>query len=103
MNQLTSIADQDEAGPAALFRAAWTYRITVIAVCVACGLVALVMALMAKPIYRAEVVVTEVRESGIGGGSGLVSQMGGLANLAGLGSSILGNSTSHSAQANTKL
>jgi uncharacterized protein involved in exopolysaccharide biosynthesis len=71
-----------------IIRLLWSYRILLavsIGVCVA---VAVVRALLAPEIFRAEAAVVEVRENALGGMGGLASQLGGLAGLAGLG--ILG-------------
>jgi LPS O-antigen subunit length determinant protein (WzzB/FepE family) len=62
----------------------WDHKILVAATTTVCVLLALVMALTATPLYRASVVVTEVRESGLDSQAGLTGEVGGLASLAGL-------------------
>jgi uncharacterized protein involved in exopolysaccharide biosynthesis len=47
------------------------------------GIVAAVLALIATPLYRGQVVVTEVHDTGFAG-SGLSSELGGLASIAGI-------------------
>jgi uncharacterized protein involved in exopolysaccharide biosynthesis len=67
-----------------LFQRLWRYRI-LIAVCGFGGaLIAVVVALNTDPVYRAEVTVTEARDTGMGGAGSLASQLGGLASLAGV-------------------
>ena len=83
----------------ALLRVAWRYKYLVLSITMLAAMISVAMALMAKPVYRAEVVITEVREGPAGsGGSGLASQLGGLASAAGisLGSGSAGN---HAGQA----
>lgn len=48
------------------------------------GAIALVLALVTTPIFRAQVVLTEANEQSIGGISSIASQLGGLASLAGV-------------------
>ena len=68
-----------------LCRLAWTYRVAIILVSALGGVIAAVYAYTATPVYRADVTVTEVRDQGtIGGAAGLMSQLGGLASLAGV-------------------
>jgi len=61
------------------------YRISVCASVVVLSIVAAVVAWSLTPIFRAEVVVSEVQKNdGLGRAGGVVSQFGGLADLAGL-------------------
>jgi len=53
-------------------------------VTVFCGTVAGLLAFTTKPYFRADVVVTEVREHGAGSLGALASQLGGLASIAGV-------------------
>lgn len=76
--------EQDGIDLVALVKIVWSYRYLVAGVAVAAGLVATVLALTATPIYRAEVVVTEVHDQGMGGIASLANQLGGLASLAGV-------------------
>jgi uncharacterized protein involved in exopolysaccharide biosynthesis len=62
----------------------WDHRLLVALVTAACVAVALVLALTATPLYRATVVLTEVKENGLDSAQGLASEVGGLASLAGL-------------------
>ena len=64
---------------------AWSYKVTIVAITVFCGLVATYLAVTATPIYRSEVVVTEVHDRSMSGGAeSLASQLGGIASLTGL-------------------
>jgi uncharacterized protein involved in exopolysaccharide biosynthesis len=60
-------------------------------------LVAVVLALSATHIYRAEVVVTEARDESMGGAASLANQLGGLASIAGI--NLAKGGTSYEAQA----
>jgi uncharacterized protein involved in exopolysaccharide biosynthesis len=69
---------------AALFDLLRRYR-RLVAYCALGGaLVFGIMVFTAKPVFRAEVVVTEAHQSGMSGMSGLAAQLGGLASLAGV-------------------
>jgi uncharacterized protein involved in exopolysaccharide biosynthesis len=76
----------------AMLRLFWSYRVLLIVSGMTCALIAVVLALTATPIYRAEVAVAEVRDDKLGAMSGLANQLGGLAGLAGL--NLLGSNTS---------
>lgn len=69
---------------APLWPVVWRYRYLIIAITAISGAVAVVLALTAPLIYRAEVTVTEVHENTMGGGSSIAGQLGGLASLAGV-------------------
>jgi uncharacterized protein involved in exopolysaccharide biosynthesis len=71
-----------------LIRQAWAYKHLILVVTTCCAIAALAYALVARPIYRAEVVVTEVRDVGMSGLGTLAGQLGGLASLAGVNLSI---------------
>jgi uncharacterized protein involved in exopolysaccharide biosynthesis len=62
----------------------WRYRYLVGCMSVLCALIAVYIALTAKEIFRAEVVVTVVHDNGMNGSSDSGGSLGGLANLAGL-------------------
>jgi uncharacterized protein involved in exopolysaccharide biosynthesis len=79
-----SIDDDDEIDFAAVARVLWGHKVVIALACVLCGLVAAGLAFSATPIYRAEVVVTEVHDRGMSGTSPLANQLGGLASLAGV-------------------
>jgi uncharacterized protein involved in exopolysaccharide biosynthesis len=85
MNSNQPMAD-DELDLFGIVRLAWQRRWLVIAITALFGVVAVVLALLTEPVYRAQVVVTEVRDNSAtgGGASSLLGQLGGLANLAGL-------------------
>jgi uncharacterized protein involved in exopolysaccharide biosynthesis len=58
-----------------------------------CGLIAVVLALTADPVYRAVAVVTEVETTNSAGAASLLSsQLGGLANLTGITAQLRGSS-----------
>jgi uncharacterized protein involved in exopolysaccharide biosynthesis len=68
----------------AMWRVVWSYKYLIIAVSAVCAIAAAALALTATQIYRAEVVVSEVSDQGLGGMAGLANQFGGLASLAGI-------------------
>jgi uncharacterized protein involved in exopolysaccharide biosynthesis len=67
-----------------MWRLVWNRRWLIAGCALLCGVIAVVLALLAKPVYRAEVVITQVRDSGMGGGASISGQLGGLAALAGV-------------------
>jgi uncharacterized protein involved in exopolysaccharide biosynthesis len=77
---------QDELDLPALVQIVWRRRWLVGIITAIAGAIAVAIALLTDPVFRAQVVVTEVREnSGIGGAAGsLIGQLGGLASMAGL-------------------
>jgi hypothetical protein len=48
------------------------------------GVIAAILALTAVPLYRSQVIVTEVKDTGLAGAGSLMGQLGGLASIAGL-------------------
>ena len=69
----------------AIIRVMWLYRYAIGVASIIFALLAVIVALTAKEIFRAEVVVTQVHDSGLAGsGGGLAGQLGGLASLAGV-------------------
>ena len=68
----------------ALFWIVWDQKYLVVAISLACGVIATILALTAIPIFRSQVVVTEVHDTGLGGAGALMGQLGGLASIAGL-------------------
>jgi uncharacterized protein involved in exopolysaccharide biosynthesis len=64
--------------------AVWEHKYLVIAISLIFGVIAAILALTATPMYHAQVVVTEVRDTGMGGAGSLMGQLGGLASIAGL-------------------
>jgi uncharacterized protein involved in exopolysaccharide biosynthesis len=67
-----------------MLRVIWRYRYLVGCMSVLCALIAVYIALTAKEIFRAEVVVTVVHDNGMNGSSDSSGSLGGLASLAGL-------------------
>jgi uncharacterized protein involved in exopolysaccharide biosynthesis len=82
----------------ALSRIAWSHKWLIAATIALFGAGALVLALLATPIYRAEIVLTEVRDRNMGAGGSLTSQLGGLASLAGVNLPV-GDGTARESQA----
>jgi|HubBroStandDraft_5_1064220.scaffolds.fasta_scaffold41683_2 uncharacterized protein involved in exopolysaccharide biosynthesis len=67
-----------------VFWIVWDQKYLVLAISLLFGVIATVYALTARPMFRAQVVVTEVHDTGMGPGGGLMGQLGGLASIAGL-------------------
>lgn len=67
-----------------LFKVVWRYKYVVGTITMLFAVIAVVLALTAKELYTAEVVVTPVRDDALGGASSLASQFGGLASLVGV-------------------
>jgi uncharacterized protein involved in exopolysaccharide biosynthesis len=76
--------DPDELDLVGFIKLLWRHKLMVSLACLLCGVTAVVLALVIKPIFRAEVVVTEVRNRDMSGGGGLATELGGLATLAGV-------------------
>jgi len=69
----------------ALWRLLWGQKVLIAIFAGVFGAVAVILALIATPVYRAEVVVTPVADSGLGNAaSSLAGRFGGLASLAGI-------------------
>lgn len=83
-NQPIAIEHGDGIDIAAIWHLMWKFRLLIGITTILFALLAVFLALTATQIFRAEVIVTEVHDNGISGGSGLAGQLGGLANLAGL-------------------
>jgi uncharacterized protein involved in exopolysaccharide biosynthesis len=81
----------------ALFWTVWDQKYLVLAISLLAGGIATYMALTATPIFRAQVTVTEVHDSGMGGSGGLMGQLGGLASIAGLNLNSNGQEAERSA------
>jgi uncharacterized protein involved in exopolysaccharide biosynthesis len=78
-------ADRDtEVELVALVKILRSHKHMVAVVTIGCGLAALAYALLATPIYRAEVIVTGVADRGMGGPLSLASQLSGIASFAGV-------------------
>jgi len=67
-----------------LFWMLWDQKYLVLAFSLLGAVVAVILAVTAVPLYRAQVVVTEVRETGLGAEGSLTGQLSGLASMAGL-------------------
>jgi len=78
------MSKEDEIDIVSLFWIIWEYKYLVLMLSLVGGVVAAIFALTATPMYRAQVIVTEVHDTGIGGSGGLMGQLGGLASIAGL-------------------
>jgi uncharacterized protein involved in exopolysaccharide biosynthesis len=81
--KLNSTDRVDELDLVALWRILRTHRGVVVSATVICGVVAAVLAILAIPIFRAEVSITPVAQQSIGV-SGALGQLSGLASLAGV-------------------
>jgi len=75
---------ENEIDIVALFWNIWDQKYLVLAITLLGGVIATVLALTAIPMYRAQVIVTEVKDQGLNGGGGLMGEIGGLASIAGL-------------------
>lgn len=60
------------------------YKLLVVAITLVCSAAAIAFAFVATPIYRAEVLATDVRDQSMGPLSSVASQLGGLASIAGM-------------------
>lgn len=76
--------DDDDFSPGGLAKLVWRYRLLVAILTLGGALLAGLVAFTTKPYFRAEVVVTEVRDRGMGNVGSLATQLGGLATLAGV-------------------
>lgn len=80
---------EDEINIVSFFWIVWDQKYLVLAISLLGGVIATIYALTATPMYRAQVVVTEVQDSAMGSSGSLMGQLGGLASVAGL--SLNGN------------
>ena len=67
-----------------LCRVAWAYKRIVASTTIVGALIALVLALIATPTYRADIVVTLTEDTNLGSGQGMAGELGGLASIAGV-------------------
>jgi uncharacterized protein involved in exopolysaccharide biosynthesis len=88
---------RDEVNLVSLVQVAWRYNLLIATVAVVFALVAVYVALTTRPVFRSEVVLTEVSNDGLSGAEALGSRLGGLASLAGV--SLGGSSQSREAVA----
>ena len=86
MNSIQTPAFDDDAtiGLTQIVRLLWRHKLAIMACTLVGGLIALWLALVSIPYFRAETLVTEVRDRGMSGMGALASQLGGLASLAGV-------------------
>lgn len=82
--QQSEVERNDDMDFVALCGIIWGYRYLIALMAVIGAVTAVVLALTATPVYRAEVVVTEVSSSGLYGAASLGGQLGSLANLVGV-------------------
>jgi uncharacterized protein involved in exopolysaccharide biosynthesis len=94
-----NVASRDVVELSELIRAVWRYRLIVLAATAVCGLSAAIIALTSKSVYRAQVVVTEARDSEGAGASSLGSKLGGLAAIAGISAGATAGTPSVDARA----
>ncbi len=67
-----------------LWNRLWRRRWLVIGISAVFAIIGVVRALLAEPMYRAEVVIVEVRDDGMGGAASIANQLGGLASIVGM-------------------
>lgn len=82
--ELMAKSPPDEIDLLSLWKVLWKYKHVIVLTTALFGAVAAALALIATPLYRAEVVITQVREDALGGASSLMNQVGGLASLVGV-------------------
>ncbi len=94
------MSDEEESDSPPFWPVVWRSKFLIFTTAVLGGAVAAYIAYSMTPLYRSEVVVTEVREEGgLGGGaSSLMNQFGGLASIAGINLGA-GGSAGHENQA----
>ena len=83
-NESMSADNDDGIELVVLWRMLWRYRFLIGSTTILAGIAAVILALVVTPIYRAEVVLTEVRDGGMSGATSLANQLGGLAGLVGV-------------------
>lgn len=74
--------DRDSIDFFALWQVVWGYKWLIAGIAVVCTAIAVVLALIATPMFRAEVSIAEAGDAAMGGGA--LKQLGGLASLAGI-------------------
>jgi uncharacterized protein involved in exopolysaccharide biosynthesis len=67
-----------------LFWTVWDQKYLVLAIALLCSGFAAFLAFRAVPMYRAQIVITEVHDTGMGTAASMMGQLGGLASIAGL-------------------
>jgi LPS O-antigen subunit length determinant protein (WzzB/FepE family) len=76
--------DENQTDLVALWRFAWRHKLLITLVTLVGGLIAAALAWTTASVYRAEVVITEVHDPGMGASLSFANQLGGLASLAGV-------------------
>lgn len=75
---------ENEVDVISLFWIVWDQKYLVLAISLLGGVLAAIFALRAVPIYRAQIIVTEAHDAGMGASGSMMGQLGGLASIAGL-------------------
>ncbi len=84
VSELSRFDPEEEVDLFSLVEIAWRQRLLVLGTALGCAVLAVAVAFLLTPIYRAEVVAMEVQDSSLRGLSSFASQLGGLASLAGV-------------------
>jgi len=92
-NRQLAAADEGKVDFLALWQVAWAHRYLISIITVICTLAAVVLALTAVPVYRAEVAVAEVPRGNMDGAASLANQLGGLASFVGMNLGAAGGSS----------
>jgi uncharacterized protein involved in exopolysaccharide biosynthesis len=92
-----SVDVEDEIDLTKIAKVLWHYKWLIAATTLVAALIAVVVALTAPVVYRAQAVVSKVEVDGMNAAASLANQFGGLANLAGI--NLGAGSASHEAQA----
>ncbi|HEY2682955.1 MAG TPA: Wzz/FepE/Etk N-terminal domain-containing protein [Steroidobacteraceae bacterium] len=78
------MAKDSEISVVTFFWVAWDQKWLVLSLALVFGIIATVLAVTATPLYKSQVIVTQVHDTTMGGSGGLMNQLGGLASIAGL-------------------
>lgn len=87
MNSTTATAFESDSDSIDLFtvgRTTWRHKGLIAITCIVVAVIAAVVSLVMTPMFRADVVMTEVHDRGMGQASSIADQLGGLASLAGV-------------------
>jgi LPS O-antigen subunit length determinant protein (WzzB/FepE family) len=74
----------DEFDVVSFFWVIWDQKYLVLGISLIGGVIATILALTATPMYRAQIIIPQARDNGMGGAGSLMGQLGGLASIAGL-------------------
>jgi uncharacterized protein involved in exopolysaccharide biosynthesis len=83
-SEAVSVREEGELDLSTLWQVLYDYRRFIAIVTVLFAMTAAILSLVATPIFRAQVVVTEAHDNDMGGLAALANQFGGLASLAGV-------------------